>query len=261
VVSNRPFRSLAFNGEDIVVWRALGQVTNGRYVDAGSAGPRTGSLTAALAEQGWKGIDLRAGTVLARPLGEVLAEHGLLDEPIHVLALDAGGDEAAALATLDLRRTRPMLLLVRATPGVVVPDWDAGLRAAGYAFRLFSGLFRIYVASEYDDVIGLAVSYPACVFDEVPPAGRPALAERAARAEADVARWRSLALKRWDEAVNGSTPTSATWEVSMLRDELNAMRATLSWRITRPIRVVRRMVPKTALRRAASALRIGRRAP
>ena len=34
------FQSFAQNFEDVILWRALGHVTNGRYVDVGAADPR-----------------------------------------------------------------------------------------------------------------------------------------------------------------------------------------------------------------------------
>src|SRR4051794_1298150 len=79
-VSNRSFRPLAFNGEDIILWRALAHVADGRYVGAGTTNPATGSVTGALAEQGWKGVDIPPAAVLEHPLDDVLAEHGLLGE-------------------------------------------------------------------------------------------------------------------------------------------------------------------------------------
>jgi hypothetical protein len=263
-VSNRAFRSHARNGEDIVLWRALADVADGRFVDVGARGhAMTGSITAALAEQGWKGVEVPASAVLERPLDDVLDGHGLHGGRIDVLVLDAAGREAAVLATLDLHSTRPVVLLVRAAPprasGVRVPEWEAEVLDADYRFRLFTGLYRIYVAAEHDDSVGDAVSYPACVLDEdATVTGRPSAARNDRDADDDAVRWRALALNRWDEAANGSTPTSAAWEVAMLRDELAAMRATVSWRLTRPVRVVRRRLSGPALRRAAAALRGGR---
>jgi pimeloyl-ACP methyl ester carboxylesterase len=260
VVSKGPFRSRAYNGEDVIVWRALGAVSDGRYVDAGASGPTSGSLTAALAEQGWKGIEIPAGEVLDRRLDDVLAEHGLLDQRVHLLAVDAGGEEARALASLDLRRVRPVVLMVRDVPpgaSGTRASWEPAVLAAGYRPCLFTGLFRVYVAVEDDDRIGAALSYPACVLDDATRAGAPA-DDRLARTEQELIRWRALAMSRWDEAANGTTPTSVAWEVDRLHHDLDAMRRTLSWRITRPIRIVRRLLANSTVRRAASALRGGR---
>lgn len=52
------FVSYAQNAEDVVLWRALGDVTGGTYVDVGAAHPRELSVTRALYERGWHGVDV-----------------------------------------------------------------------------------------------------------------------------------------------------------------------------------------------------------
>lgn len=257
MVSHGPFRSRARNGEDVILWRALAEVTDGRFVDVGASGPATGSITAALAEQGWKGIEVPVAAVLDRPFDEVLASQGMQAEKIHVLAVDAGGQESTVLARMDLGRIRPAVLLVSAVPAATGahPGWEQDVLAAGYRFCLFTGLFRIYVSAEHDDVLGGTLSYPPCVLDDVLATSTP---DRLAQAEDEALRWRALALARWDEAANGSTLTSAAWEVALLRDEVAAMKRTVSWRITRPIRVARRRLSGPTARRWVQALRGGR---
>jgi hypothetical protein len=49
-------------------------------------------------------------------------------------------------------------------------------------------------------------------------------------------RWRAAALAGWNERGQSS-------ETSRMQREVEAMRATLSWRITRPLRVVRSLSP------------------
>jgi hypothetical protein len=257
-VSNGAFRSHARNGEDIILWRALGSVADGRYLDAGASNPVTGSITAGLAEQGWKGVEIPFGAVLDRRLDDVLAENSLTDKGIQVLAIDADGDEATTLAGLDLTRVRPTVLLVRAAvpaPDVPrTPPWEPAVLDAGYRARLFTGLFRIYVAREHDESIGDALSYPACALDDAVRAAPELATERLMRAENDAIRWRSLALAKWDAVASGSDGT----EVATLRREVDAIRHTVSWRVTRPLRTVRRWLPSSVTRRLAAVVR-GRR--
>jgi hypothetical protein len=61
----------------------------------------------------------------------------------------------------------------------------------------------------------------------------------------DVVRWRAAALTRWTDALAVSVPTGPgqSAEAEHLRQELAAIRATLSWRVTRPLRAVRRIRP------------------
>jgi hypothetical protein len=258
VVSKRAFRSYARGGEDIIVWRALGSVAEGRYVDAGASNPVTGSVTAALAEHGWKGIEIPADAVLEGRLGDVLAEHSVADGDVQVLALDAAGQEATALAGLNLAHVRPTVLLIRAAlpragqPST--PPWQRAVLDAGYRLRLFTGLFRIYVANEHDESIGDMLSYPACPLDDAARAEADPAHDLLARAENDAIRWRAVALAKWDELAAASGGTSA----AALHQELDAMRNTVSWRVTRPLRAARQLLPPARTRRLAAVLR-GRR--
>jgi FkbM family methyltransferase len=53
-----PLFSSAQNQEDIILWRALGDVENGFYIDAGAADPVELSVTRVFYEQGWHGLNL-----------------------------------------------------------------------------------------------------------------------------------------------------------------------------------------------------------
>lgn len=55
-MSDGQFVSYAQNAEDVVLWRALGHVKDGRYVDVGANHPRVDSISRAFYERGWKGI-------------------------------------------------------------------------------------------------------------------------------------------------------------------------------------------------------------
>ena len=50
------FRSYAQNREDVVLWRALGDVPAGRYVEVGANHPKDDSATRAFYDHGWSGI-------------------------------------------------------------------------------------------------------------------------------------------------------------------------------------------------------------
>jgi len=50
------FISYAQNREDVVLWRALGHIPAGRYVEVGANHPRTESVTRAFYDRGWSGI-------------------------------------------------------------------------------------------------------------------------------------------------------------------------------------------------------------
>jgi FkbM family methyltransferase len=50
------FVSYAQNGEDVVLWRALRSVTDGKYVEVGANHPTVDSVTRAFYDRGWSGI-------------------------------------------------------------------------------------------------------------------------------------------------------------------------------------------------------------
>ncbi len=52
------FISYAQHGEDVVLWRALGDRAHVTYVDVGAYDPRFDSVTRALYERGWRGVNL-----------------------------------------------------------------------------------------------------------------------------------------------------------------------------------------------------------
>ncbi|HEV2676004.1 MAG TPA: FkbM family methyltransferase [Aliidongia sp.] len=57
------FVSYAQNGEDILLYRALGGVQHGRYVDVGAADPISDSVTLAFYQRGWRGINLEPSPI------------------------------------------------------------------------------------------------------------------------------------------------------------------------------------------------------
>ncbi len=52
------FESYAQNLEDVVLWRVLGHVDQGTYVDVGAADPEEHSVTKAFYERGWSGLNV-----------------------------------------------------------------------------------------------------------------------------------------------------------------------------------------------------------
>lgn len=52
------FVSYARHGEDVILWRALGRLEGGFYIDVGAVDPASDSATRALYERGWRGINI-----------------------------------------------------------------------------------------------------------------------------------------------------------------------------------------------------------
>lgn len=53
-----PFISYAQNGEDVVLWRALHSVVDGRYVEVGANDPTKFSISRSFYDRGWSGITI-----------------------------------------------------------------------------------------------------------------------------------------------------------------------------------------------------------
>jgi len=81
-VSSTVFRSYAQNLEDILLWRALGHVRNGCYIDVGAHDPRCESVSRGFYERGWKGVHVEPNPLFAERLRQDRP-----DEIVHEVAL------------------------------------------------------------------------------------------------------------------------------------------------------------------------------
>jgi FkbM family methyltransferase len=68
------FISYAQNYEDVLLYRALGDVDRGCYIDVGAADPVFDSVTFAFYQRGWRGINLEPSPVPFKRLVEVRRE-------------------------------------------------------------------------------------------------------------------------------------------------------------------------------------------
>jgi len=88
------------------------------------------------------------------PLSLIFEQEGIGE--IDFLKIDVEGSEAAVLASLDLKRWRPAVILVEATlPNTSTPShqgWEPELITRGYGFCWFDGLNRFYLAEERADL-------------------------------------------------------------------------------------------------------------
>lgn len=313
------FVSYAQNREDVVLWRALGRVPHGRYVEVGANHPRDHSITRAFYDRGWSGItvepvgsfadlhraerprdtlvqaavtsadvesvvlheisdtglstlvdavsDKHAGLgwshtdieVRAVRLDTVLEREGWGGRPIHFLVVDTEGAERTVLESIDLSVWRPWVLVIEATaPLTTEPthhEWEDIVLGAGYEFCLFDGLSRFYVSSEKADELREVLSFPAFALDDFVDAEAHQAAQKVGellgqRDEllGELRRWRAEALEYWselDETRNNAVVPVLQREIEALRAEIDATHSTLSWRVTRPLRAVRRLMGRS----------------
>jgi FkbM family methyltransferase len=62
------FVSYAQNAEDVMLWRALGHVRDGFYIDVGAQEPELDSVTLAFYERGWRGVNIEPVPAFAAAL-------------------------------------------------------------------------------------------------------------------------------------------------------------------------------------------------
>lgn len=70
--------SYAQNFEDVMLWRALGHVNNGFYIDIGAQHPVVDSVSKAFYEKGWRGIHVEATPVYAELLRQDRPDEAVL---------------------------------------------------------------------------------------------------------------------------------------------------------------------------------------
>ena len=70
LVHDEIFLSYAQNFEDVMLWRALGLVQRGFYIDIGAQHPRVDSVSRAFYERGWRGVHVEPSEEYAKLLRE-----------------------------------------------------------------------------------------------------------------------------------------------------------------------------------------------
>ncbi len=137
------FVSYAQNFEDVMLWRALGGVGHGRYIDLGAADPAIQSVTRAFYERGWRGINVEPHPGLFARLAAARTE----DINLNCAVGQAEGVRDLFLIGRDdrLSTTAPAVAEAHAGQG------HAGLGGAGRQVRIpvrtLAQLCALYAAS------------------------------------------------------------------------------------------------------------------
>ena len=262
-MDRQTFVSHAQNGEDVVLWRALGYVRDGRYIDVGAADPEIDSVTKAFVDRGWRGIDIEPLPEFAqrlreaRPDNEVI-EAAITDEPVeelvlrqdtrvsattldavcadsalllgdlHFLKVDVEGLEGPVLRSISLTKWLPWVVVVESTvPTSAVPSyaaWEPLLTDCGYTFVLFDGLNRYYVSAEHPELVA-PLSYPACVLDGFHRADQLRLGRDLREARAETSRWRNMAVGGFAEST--AVAQAAQMKLAKLEKRVKQLEETL----------------------------------
>ncbi|MDC0410783.1 FkbM family methyltransferase [Luminiphilus sp.] len=311
---NKPFQSAAQNFEDVMLYRALGDVEAGFYIDVGAQDPDIDSVSKAFFDKGWQGIHiepvpeyaerLRAarpgdtiieaaasnevgttaltvfpmtGLSTADPLvaknhidrgvdhqpeplivstvtlADVAAE--LMARTVHWLKIDVEGHERAVLEGWDANLLRPWIVVVEATlpndQAASYADWEPILLTAGYQCIYNDGLNRFYIEPSRED-LKRAFSSPPNPFDNIRLSRHSALCQDVvSEYHAQTLDQQAQILDQQEEVATLAAQVQAheadiaalRYEGDLLtaeRDELHkrvtALMASLSWRVTGPLR-------------------------
>lgn len=74
-----PITSYAQNFEDVILWRALGHVADGLYIDIGAQSPVVDSVSMGFSEKGWQGVHVDANPAYAAELREARPDDTVLE--------------------------------------------------------------------------------------------------------------------------------------------------------------------------------------
>lgn len=217
-----------------------------------------------------EGFTVQRRVVPCLPLSAVL--DGYRDRDIHWLKIDIEGMEEEAIGSWAPSTVRPWIVVVESTrprsPEASHCPWEPWLLELGYDFVYFDGLNRFYVSALHR-FLGDALALSPNVFDDFTLSGT-STAQFSYKLQADaadiVASIKSSAeallkteRERWhrqcDEAANLLKSKEET--ADLLEAKLAAIHASVSWRITSPLRTAERAIEITEMwlrntRRAAS---------
>ena len=112
------------------------------------------------------GSRLKRQRIASRRLDTILEEHA--DPAIDFLKIDVEGAEREVLDSLDLRRFRPLVVIVEAIEPITLRPsheaWEPRVLDAGYVLAAFDGVNRFYVTRERAD-LRQVLGYPLSLLD------------------------------------------------------------------------------------------------
>ncbi|HEX5582441.1 FkbM family methyltransferase [Gaiella sp.] len=193
--------------------------------------PELSSLDPTVRERLPPGVSVSEVSVRTTRLDELVAEHAP-GRRIDFLKVDVEGAERDVLESFDPRVLRPVVVLVEAiSPLAWRPshdEWELLLLRSGYLFAAFDGINRFYVPEERAELVS-ALAYPISPLDRYVLPGVPAppdAAEVSSGAPAPAPE--NADVEELERALRDAT------------EALTMVESTLSWRVTRPLRAIRR---------------------
>jgi FkbM family methyltransferase len=163
-------------------------------------------------------------------LADICAQH--VSGEIHFLKIDVEGFEKSVIDGADFSRFRPWILVIEATKPnsteEIHGEWESLVLSADYSLGYTDGLNRFYVAKEHDE-LRESLRYPPNVFDEFIRSEQQDSEQRARQAEAKA---------RQAEAKARQAEAASNERLA----QLQAVYASSSWRLTKPIRAFKQIL-------------------
>jgi FkbM family methyltransferase len=122
--------SYAQNFEDVMLWRALGHIDHGFYIDIGAYDPVIDSVSKAFYENGWRGIHVEASPLHAEMLRKDRPDDLVIQAAVtnhHGKVLfhevpECGGISSAHPSVAGLHRRKGFVVKVTEAPAITLPD-------------------------------------------------------------------------------------------------------------------------------------------
>lgn len=278
------FISYSQNFEDVMLWRALKNIKNGFYIDVGANDPVNLSVTKAFYDNGWNGINIEpieqyyklllqqrerdinlpiainenkgefdifeikdtGLSTLDREIAKKHEEEGwavekkiiktdtlsnicekYVKKEINFLKIDVEGFEIAVLKSLDLKKYRPWIILIETTEPLTGTNRFAGeniLIENNYKNVYFDGINTFYIANEKVLELEKFFQVPPNFFD-----GYELISELNMR----------NTILHQEEKIN-----ILSREVKSLNEQIKALKDSLSWKITKPLRTIKKYLKR-----------------
>ena len=234
-VANYAARLRAQRPDELVVQAALGaQRGTLLFFDVVETGLSTADPNLA-ARHRESGCTVREIEVPCLTLAELMAPYADID--VHWLKIDVEGYETAVLQGWT-SAVRPWVVVVESTvPLTQVTshrEWEGLVLAHGYAFAYFDGLNRFYIRVDHEE-LRPAFAHGPSVFDRFALSGTATSTYASRLRIEDEARHRAEELKREADASELRARDASQRTDAALR-HIAAMEATISWRVTAPLR-------------------------
>ena len=222
--------------EEVVIQAAVGAAPGiMTFFEVPDTGLSTGSTEIAERHRA-QGFSVKQITVKCLTLAQALEPY--LGRQIHWLKIDVEGFEREVLEGWDADRIRPWVLVVESTmPMSESPShecWEPLVLGRRYRFAYFDGLNRYYISTEHTELLE-SFNRPPNFFDDFALSGTSGvftrtLNERLAACNAEISATREELSQSQHQLLRTRE------ELSRAQGQMGAVYASLSWRVTTPLR-------------------------